>query len=105
MPVAPIKTKSPVVGMAITPDGTADWMAEENGTVLSLGAATARGSLAKVQATAPVISIAAMPVADISPLQYPSGSFGYDINWPQCKAPKSPTPSLCPGRLVPRRDR
>jgi hypothetical protein len=83
--------------MAVTPDGTGDWVAEQNGTVVNLGAAEPRGSLAHVQGTAPVTSIAVMPVADVSPLQYPSGSFGYDINWPQCKAPKSPETIPLPG--------
>jgi hypothetical protein len=94
---APAKSTSPVVGMAMTPDGTGDWVAEQNGTVVNLGAASARGSLPRVQGAAPVTSIATMPVASVSPLQYPSGSFGYDINWPQCKGPKSPETIPLPG--------
>jgi len=83
--------------MAVTPDGTGDWVAERNGTVVSLGAAPAHGSLSRTQGTAPVTSIAAMPVADVSPLQYPSGSFGYDINWPQCEGPASTQTVPLPG--------
>jgi hypothetical protein len=96
-PLAPVKTKSPVVSMAVTPDGTGDWEAEENGTVVSLGAAEERGSLAKLQGAAPVTAIAAMPVTSTSPLQYPSGSFGYDINWPQCKGAHSSDTVPLPG--------
>jgi hypothetical protein len=94
---SPVKSKSPIVGMAVTPDGTGDWVAEKNGRVLSLGTVAARGSLKRVLTTSPVTSIAAMPVADVSPLQYPSGSFGYDINWPQCKRPNLPRTVTLPG--------
>jgi len=79
-----VRAASPVVGLAVTPDGSGDWMAEQNGTVLTFGTATARGTLMSALATSPVTSIAAMPVATVSPLQYPAGSYGYDINWPQC---------------------
>jgi hypothetical protein len=94
---APAKAKSPVVGLAVTPDGTGDWVATQDGTVISAGSAVGRGSLAAVPATVYVTSIAAMPLAAASPLQYPSGSFGYDINWPQCKGPKSSQTVSLPG--------
>jgi hypothetical protein len=85
------------VGLAVTPDGTGDWMAEENGTVLSFGTAAVHGTLTGTIATSPVTSIAAMPVETVSPLRYPSGSFGYDINWPQCSEPGSPDTAALPG--------
>ena len=51
---------------------------------------SAHGSLTDVPPTSPVTSIAAMPVAPVpSPLRYPAGRFGYDINWPQCAGPTS----------------
>ena len=94
---APVRATSPVVGLAVTPDGSGDWMAEQNGTVLNFGTATAHGALTGALATSPVTSIAAMPVAAVSPLQYPSGSFGYDINWPQCAGPGSSQTGALPG--------
>ena len=39
--------------MAVTPDGTGDWVAEQDGTVLSLGEAAGHGSLRNVPPTAP----------------------------------------------------
>ena len=92
-----MRAASPVVGLAVTPDGTGDWMAEENGTVLSFGTAAVHGTLTGTLATSPVTSIAAMPVQTVSPLRYPSGSFGYDINWPQCAGPGSPETAALPG--------
>ena len=93
----PAKVTSPVVGLAVTPDGTGDWMAERNGTVLSFGTATAHGALKGRAASSPVTSIAAMPVAPPPSLQYPHGSFGYDINWPQCAASGSSQTVALPG--------
>ncbi len=46
------KLKSPVVGSPSRPQDTGAWLAEQNGTVLSLGTATAHGSLSGV--TTPV---------------------------------------------------
>jgi hypothetical protein len=92
-----VRTASPIVGLAVTPDGTGDWMAEENGTVLSFGTAAVHGTLTGPLATSPVTSIAAMPVETVSPLRYPSGSFGYDINWPQCAGPGSTETAALPG--------
>jgi hypothetical protein len=93
----PARVSSPVVGLAVTPDGTGDWMAEQNGTVLNFGTATAHGAVKGRAASSPVTSIAAMPVAPPPSLQYPHGSFGYDINWPQCAASGSSQTVALPG--------
>jgi len=97
----PVNPASRVVGMAVTANGAGAWMAEYDGTVLSVGTANARGSLG-VPPSSPVTSIAAMPLvrarsAVPSPLRYPKGSFGYDINWPQCAGPTSPLTVPLPG--------
>ena len=91
-----MRATSPVVGLAVTPDGSGDWIAQRNGTVLSFGTARAHGVLVGRAASSPVTSIAAMPVAPAR-LQYPSGSFGYDVNWPQCSAPGSSGTVALPG--------
>lgn len=93
----PRKAVSPVVGLAVTPDGTGDWMVERNGTVLHFGSATAHGSPKGRAASSPVTSIAAMPVAPPPSLRYPHGSFGYDVNWPQCSPAGSPQTGPLPG--------
>jgi hypothetical protein len=92
-----VRATSPVVGLAVTPDGSGDWMAEQNGTVLSFGTAGAHGALRDALATSPVTSIAAMPIAAVSSPQYPAGSFGYDINWPQCAGTGSSQTVALPG--------
>ena len=96
-PATTVKPTSPAVGMAVTGNGSGAWLAESNGTVLPLGTATAHRS-ASVPPASRVVSIAAMPaVAGSSYLRYPKGSFGYDINWPQCAGPRSPRTVPLPG--------
>jgi hypothetical protein len=93
----PATVKTRVVGMAVTSNGAGAWMAEYDGTVLKLGTAKSRGSLDEPPAS-PVISIAAMPLAPVpSPLRFPAGSLGYDINWPQCVGPTSSSTVPLPG--------
>ena len=72
-PATTVKPTSPAVGMAVTGNGSGDWLAESNGTVLPLGTATAHGS-DSVPPASRVVSIAAMPaVAGSSYLQVPQG--------------------------------
>jgi hypothetical protein len=52
---------APAVGVAPTPDGAGDWVAEADGTVVPLGDATPHGSAAGTPLTHPVVGIAADP--------------------------------------------
>jgi hypothetical protein len=52
---------SPVVGVASTTDGRGAYAAEANGTVVALGDAVTRGSMAGVRLTRPIVGIAVDP--------------------------------------------
>jgi hypothetical protein len=89
---------SPIVGVATTSDGYGAWTAQRNGIVLRSGTAPKRGTLSKAQRTSLITAITAMPIDTRSSLQYPSGTYGYDISWPQCKGSTSSTAATLPGQ-------
>ncbi len=84
---------SPVTAIAGTPDGKGYWLAMADGSIINFGDAQYGGSastyLQEYDSTYPgaaVVGIAEGPGTGQTPssLTYPSGSFGYDISWPQC---------------------
>ena len=59
-----------MASFAIAPDGTGAWLAEQDGTVLSLGSATYHGSPSEVTSATPVISIGVLAVPAPSTIGY-----------------------------------
>jgi hypothetical protein len=82
---------APVVGMIPAQNRYGYWSATATGSVIDGGDAESRGSTA----TSGVVAIAAAPQVD--PPALPSGSIGYDINWPQCASNGSAKAGTLPG--------
>ncbi|MCL5948692.1 MAG: hypothetical protein M1420_05985 [Actinobacteria bacterium] len=84
------KLSAPIASMAVTPGGNGYWLAMTNGGLLNFGTAQYGGSAGGILAPGmTVVSVTEGPGDGDPPsrLTYPSGSFGYDISWPQCNNP------------------
>jgi hypothetical protein len=81
----------PVVAMAMTPHNTGYWFTDDNGAVSNFGKAGYFGSAPQVL-NEPVVGMTeAAGTGDFSGSSYQSGSYGYDVAYPQCSQPL-PTP-------------
>ncbi|MGH9295161.1 MAG: hypothetical protein ACRD0B_07505, partial [Acidimicrobiales bacterium] len=96
-PSAPISGS--IVGIIPAEDEWGYWAASSSGYVLAGGDATSRGGVTEAETGAPVVGIAPalgpLPIVVAQP--YPSGSIGYDINWPQCARSGSSQAGTLPG--------
>ncbi|MGO9195836.1 MAG: hypothetical protein ACLQK4_01745 [Acidimicrobiales bacterium] len=95
--VRPPALKSPVVGISAAPAGRGYWAVASGGRVIHAGVPS-RGGLARLTGPLQIVGIATAipgPTVDASP--YPSGSIGYDVNWPQCLISGSKATGAMPG--------
>lgn len=84
---------SPAVGIATESAGEGYWVVGSPGGVVSYGGATTAGASPNSPAASPAVGIVATTTAPSPWHLYPSGSIGYDVNWPQCNGalPGPPT--------------
>lgn len=85
-----------VVGITPAKDRFGYWEVSSGGYVVAGGDARSRGGL-KIQSGSPVVGIALAEKYVPPPSAYPSGSIGYDINWPQCGPNGSSKTGTLPG--------
>jgi hypothetical protein len=79
--------RSPIVALAPTRSGLGYWLAASDGGIFAYGDATFMGSAAGGQVNGRVVGIAGGIGVDVRTApQGLSGTFGWDISWPQCRA-------------------
>jgi hypothetical protein len=98
---APARMIGSIVGMVPAKDALGYWATTDHGWVLPGGDAFSKGGVDAFVNGSPIVGIATtarwngkLP-APVSP--YPSGSIGYDVNWPQCAASGSTKAGTMPG--------
>jgi hypothetical protein len=90
----PPNLEGSVVGMIPAENRYGYWAVTGAGTILSGGDATTRGDTTAAVTQSTVVGIVAAPQLD--PVA-PTGSIGYDINWPQCAYSGSTAAGTLPG--------
>lgn len=96
-PAPPPALSSPVVSIAAAPDDLGYWAVAAGGTVISSGVPS-EGDLQNLTGSEQVVGMAAaLPISTTEQSPYPSGSVGYDVNWPQCAKTGSSDTGQMPG--------
>jgi hypothetical protein len=96
-PVVPKALDSPVVSMTPAPANAGYWAVSASGYVIP-GGVPSRGGLARLQGGTLITAIASAVTTVVTPPKpYPSSTYGYDVNWPQCQSPGSSAGGTLPG--------
>jgi hypothetical protein len=91
---APAGVSGTAVGIAPAASRYGYWVATNTGDVITGGDAVTRGESTPTATDSSVVGIVAAP--QVYPV-IPSGSVGYDVNWPQCAASGSDQTGVMPG--------
>jgi hypothetical protein len=92
---APPGLGSPVVGAIAAGDSFGYWATTSSGSIIDGGDAGTRPGTVRPGDLVAVVGIAAATQIDPAPL--PSGTVGYDVNWPQCASSSSSDAGALPG--------
>jgi hypothetical protein len=93
--LAPVGLRGAAISMTAAQNSLGYWVATSSGSIIDGGDATTRPGTPAQENVVAVVGIA--PARQVEPTPLPSGTIGYDINWPQCASSGSSQAGPLPG--------